>query len=54
MHRQKFNRLTRARGRALGAVAAVAITAVVACYPGEPTNIGELDLVATIYDTAFN
>jgi hypothetical protein len=54
MHRQKFNRLTWARRRALGAVAAVAITAIVACYPGEPTNIGELDLVATIYDTAFN
>jgi len=54
MHRQKFNRLTWGRGRVLGAVAALAITAIVACYPGEPTNIGELDMVATIYDTAFN
>ena len=54
MHRQKLNRLTWARGRVLGAVAALAIATVVACYPGEPTNIGELDMVATVYDTAFN
>ena len=54
MHRQKFNRLTWGRGRVLGAMAALAITAIVACYPGEPTNVGELDMVATIYDTAFN
>jgi hypothetical protein len=35
-------------------VAALAITTIVACYPGEPTNVGELDMVTTIYDTAFN
>jgi hypothetical protein len=54
MHRQKFNRLTWGRGRVLGAMAALAITTTVACYPGEPSNIGELDMVATVYDTAFN
>ena len=54
MHWQKFNRPTWGRGRVLGAVAALAITSVVACYPGEPSNIGELDMVTTVYDTAFN
>ncbi len=54
MHQPKFARLSWARGRALGAVAALAITVIVACYPGEPTDIGELDLVTTVYDTAFN
>ncbi len=54
MHRPKFNRVTWARGRVLGAVAGLAITTIVACYPGEPSNIGELDMVTTVYDTAFN
>lgn len=54
MHQPKGSRLIPARGSLLGAVAAVAITVTVACYPGEPTSVGELDLVATVYDTAFN
>lgn len=54
MYQPKSARPTGTPGRALGAVAALAITVMVACYPGEPTNVGELDMVTTIYDTAFN
>lgn len=54
MQQPKFTRRPWARGRAVGALAAGAISAIVACYPGEPTSVGELDLVATVYDTAFN
>ena len=46
-----FRRLA-GRGAAVGAASAIAIIA--ACYPGEVTSIGELDLVATIYDDTFD
>ena len=45
----------RGRWGRLGTVmAAGGLVAAVACYPGQPTDIGELDMVTTFYDTAFN
>lgn len=48
---QKLRRLA---GRGAAGCAAVAITVIAACYPGEVTNIGELDMVVTFYDDTFN
>jgi hypothetical protein len=39
---------------ALGVAAAILMGGVGACYPGSISDIGEADLVVTVYDTAFN
>ena len=54
MNQPQSARFKRRVGRIAAAVTAGAIVTVVACYPGQPTDIGELDMVATFYDTAFN
>jgi hypothetical protein len=38
----------------LGAAAAILMGGVGACYPGSISDIGEADLVITVYDTAFD
>lgn len=54
MNRPKFAWFKRNGARTAVMAAASGIVTVVACYPGEPTDIGELDMVATFYDTARN
>jgi hypothetical protein len=39
---------------ALGVAAAVLVGGIGACYPGSISDIGEADLVITVYDTAFD
>lgn len=47
-------RLRRLAGRGIVSCGAVGIAVVAACYPGEVTSVGELDMVVTIYDDTFN
>jgi hypothetical protein len=54
MNRPKFAWFKRNLGRVTATAAASGIVTVVACYPGQPTDIGELDMVVTFYDTTRN
>lgn len=47
-------RVVRRLGGAATVLAAAGIAAVAACYPGDVTNVGELDLVVTVKDDTVN